>query len=253
MKNYIKSITLTLLIGIGLIVQSCDNNEPGLANVKLEMKATTTLSSLNPSGRVMETGLVFTEIILGVTEIEFETLEENNSEDNGDFEDEDGDGEDDNEEIEFEGNFVVDLITGTSTPDFGAADITPGLYEEIEIEMGPILDGGLTMFVAFQYTPDGGTESVSYEFSTTEEIEFELENESGFFLDENALNQMLIVIDLDVIFANVDLSNATADSDRIVRINNSSNSQLYGQIFQSLNDAMEGGEDDDHDGEIDGD
>jgi hypothetical protein len=252
MKNFLKSTVLILTISLGLILQSCNkNNDPGLSNVKMGMKATTVLSTINPGGRVAATGLVFTEVLLGVTEIEFETLEENKAEDNGDFEDKDGDGEDDNEDVEYEGNYIVDLIAGTSTPDFGVADIAPGLYEEIEIEMAPILDGGITMFVAFDHTPDGGS-TISYEYSTNMKMELEIENENGFLLDEGALNNLLVVIDLDALFNSVDLNSATADSDGVVRINENSNTALAAQIANNFNNAIEGGEDEDDDGELDG-
>jgi hypothetical protein len=253
MKNLLKTAILVFFMSIVLLMQSCNNNEPGLSDIKLTMKASTALSTINPGGRVMNTGLVFTDIMLGVTEIEFETLEENTAEENGDVEDNDGDGEDDNEEIEFEGNFVVDLIAGTSTPDFGVADIAPGIYEEIEIELSPILDGDITMFIAFDYTPDGATDAVRYEYSTSAEMEFELEKEGGFLLDENTLTQILVIIDLDAMFANIDLNTAIADVDGIVRINNDSNTDLANQIAANLGDAMHGGEDEDGDGEIDDD
>lgn len=250
---------LIVLLGFLVIAQSCNNaiEEPNVANINMEMKASTALSSIS-SGRVAAEGLIFTEVLLGVTELEFETLEENEAEDNGvdedgnEVEDVDGDGEDDTEEVEYEGEFVVDLLAGTSTPDFGASTIAPGLYEEIEIEMGPILEGGLTMFIAFDYISAGTTDTVKYEFSTSQEIEYELENEDGFLLDEGALNQMLVVFDLDAMFANIDLNTATADVDGVVRINEASNSQLYGVIFENFKNSMEGGEDDDDDGEIDG-
>jgi hypothetical protein len=245
MKNILKSTVLTLFIGLAILLQSCNNSDPGLSDIKLTMKATTTLSTINHSGRLANTGLVFTEVVIGVTEIEFETFEENEAEDD--------DGEDDNEEVEYEGNYVVDLIAGTSNPDFGQADIAPGIYEEMEIELSPILEGDITMFVAFDYTPDGAVDPVRYEYSTDAEMEYELEPEGGFFLDEGALNQMLVLIDLDAMFANIDLNTATADIDGVVRINGSSNADLAAQIASNLEDVMEGGEDEDGDGEIDDD
>lgn len=253
MKKLLKTVVVTLFIGLAVIMQSCNNNDPGLSDIRLEMKATTALSTINSSGRVMNSGLVFTDVVIGVTEIEFETFEEDEAEDNGDVEDNDGDGEDDNEEVEYEGEFVVDLIAGTSTPDFGEATIAPGIYEEMEIELSPILDGGLSMFVAFDYTPDGAVDAIRYEYSTSAEMEFEIEPEGGFILDEGALNQMLVLIDLDAMFANIDLNTATADVDGVVRINNSSNTDLANQIAVNLADVMEGGEDEDGDGEIDDD
>ena len=253
MNNNLKSNLKVLLVGLVLmlIFQNCSNTEADLASVNLEMKATTSLSTLNPSGRIANADLVFTEIMLGVTEIEFETLEENNHESNDDFDDEDDDGEDDDEEIEFEGNFIVDLIAGTSTPDFGIADVVPGIYEEIEIELGAILDDGNSLFIAFDFTPDGATEAVRYEFSTNAELKFEIEHDDGFLIDQGAVNQMLILIDLDLLFAELDLNSAVADVDGVVRINPNSNTDLAYQLAQNLYEAMDGGEDEDGDGEFD--
>ena len=242
MKKITKMIVLSLVIGLGLILESC-STDPGLANVNLDMKATTALSTINAGGRVTNTGLVFTEVLIGVTELEFETLEENEAED--------ADGEDDNEEIEFEGEFVVDLITGISTPDFGETTIAPGLYEEMEMELEPILEGGLSIFVAFDYTPDGATEALRFEYSNDQELEFEIENEAGFQLDDTSLNQMLILIDLDAMFTGIDLSSTTVDIDGVVRINGNSNADLAELIAKNLDSIMEGGEDDDEDGEFD--
>jgi len=243
MRNLLKKIVLVFFIGLAVIMQSCNSNDPALSDIKLEMKAITANSTINPSGRVMNTGLVFTDVVIGVTEIEFETFEENEAEDE--------DGEADDEEVEYEGNFVVDLIAGTSTPDFGAADLAPGIYEEMEIELEPILDGDITMLVAFDYTPAGAMEAYRYEYSTSAEMEYELEPEGGFLLDEGALNQMLVLIDLDAMFANVDLDNVDVDSDGIVRINNTSNVSQAAQVAINLDSVMEGGEDEDGDGELD--
>jgi hypothetical protein len=253
MKNTIKIMAFVSLIILVNVIQSCsdESSEPALAQAKLEMKAVSAQSTIK-TGRVQATGLEFTQVLIGVTEMEFETFEENDLEDSGEFEDNDSDGEDDNEEIEFEGNFVVDLISGTSNPDFGLADLAPGIYEEMEIEMGPILEGGNTMFVAFNYVPDGATDTVRVEYSNKQEIEFELESEAGFSIDAGTVNQMLILINLDALFGSIDLSSATADSDGVIRINSTSNESLASTIESNLDTMMEGGEDEDHDGEIDG-
>ncbi|HET9487617.1 MAG TPA: hypothetical protein VFO54_09285, partial [Chryseosolibacter sp.] len=122
-----------ILFVSALMLSSCnEDNTPGAARVEVEMKATSSLSKISASGRGMATGLIFRQVVLGVTELEFETLEENEAEDVTDGQDGDDDGENDNEEIEFDGPFEVDLIAGTSTPDFGVANIAPGIYEEME-------------------------------------------------------------------------------------------------------------------------
>jgi hypothetical protein len=239
MRSIIRISLFVLLFAAGIFLQSCSEDiDPRAAQVKLEMKAKTSLSTLN--GRTANTGFVFKEVLLGVTEIEFETLEED--------EQEDAEGED--EEIEFEGQFIVDLINGTSTPDFGIADIAPGIYEEMEIEMEPILEGSYSIFVSFDFT-NAYSEVVAVEYGNSDELEFELENETGFVLEAGAANQMLVLFNLDTLFAGIDLNAASADNDGVVRINSSSNVALAAAIASNLAQILDAGEDDDDDGDID--
>lgn len=241
-----------VLIAVALVLGSCneDDNTPGAAKVELEMKATTSLSKMSASGRTMATGLIFREVLVGVTELEFETEEENETEDIEDAQDGDDDGEDDEEEIEFEGAFVVDLIAGTSTPDFGMAEVLPGVYEEIEIEIGPVLDNGKSVFMAFD-VPRDGQDTLKVEYSYSGEMEIEIEREAGFTIGTGGLNQMLVLLDLDALVGSIDFSQATVDGDGIIRLNETSNSTLADIIDSSFDTAMEGGKDDDDDDEID--
>lgn len=251
-----KKITISILIvAFMAFLSSCnsDNDEPSLSRVQLEMKATTSLSTIATSGRMMSTGLIFDEVLVGVTELEFETLEENEAEqESDDLDGDDGDGEDENDEVEYKGNFTVDLLNGTVIPDFGIADVVPGIYEEIEIEMGPVLESGNSIFVAFRY-PTGNGDTLNVEFSTAEEFEMEIEDESGFQLDGGSVHQMIVQFDLDALFRNIDLSQAVADGDGIIRINSSSNSDISDLIEANLENALEAGEDKDGDDEIDND
>lgn len=251
-----KKITISILImAFMAFLSSCnsDNDEPSLSRVQLEMKATTSLSTIATSGRMMSTGLIFDEVLVGVTELEFETFEENETEqESDDLDGDDGDGEDENDEVEYKGDFTVDLLNGTVTPDFGFADVVPGIYEEIEIEMGPVLEGGNSIFVAFRY-PTGNGDTLNVEFSTAEEFELEIEDESGFQLDGGSVHDIIVQFDLDVLFSNIDLSQAVADGDGVIRINSSSNSGLSDLIEANLENALEAGEDKDGDDEIDDD
>lgn len=242
---------LLMLIAGSLWLVGCSDNDLATEGVNLQMKAVASLSTIN-NGRTNAANLEFTEVLLGVKEIEFETMEEDDQEDIQDNNDgENDDGEDDNEEIEFRGSYIVDLIKGTSTPDLGLATLQPGVYEEIEIELGPVLLNNNSVFIAFTYTPDGGS-PVKVEFSTKKEIEFEIEdNKNGYQLDANTLTNILVLLDLDVLFSSVDLSTAEADGDGVIRINDSSNSKLVLQILSKLDDSCEAGEDSDDDDDID--
>jgi hypothetical protein len=242
-KYYGMLIVYVALLLTLVLVSSC-GEDVAQKGLQVEMKATTTNSRITKGGRVAATGYAFKEAMIGISEFEFETLEEDDSENE--------DGEDDNEEIEFEGNYAVDLIAGTSNPEFAVSSIRPGLYEEVEIELGRALPNNNTMFIQLKYKPDGA-DSVTVEFSTQDKLEFEFENEDGFLLEADAFKNMLVLINLDVLFEGVDFSNASLSDDGVIRINDSSNSSLAEKIKDNLEDSCEVGEDDDDDDEIDDD
>lgn len=248
-----------------LFVTSCGESvDPMKADLKLEMKATTSLSTINADARIAETGIEFTKVLIGVTEIEFESLGDSDSEDYDDNDDNSGKGSDDNtddsdgdnndddeDEIEYEGNFIVDLLNGTSDPDFGIANVIPGTYKEIEVKISPILDDGNSIIIAFTYQTEDMTEPVKLEFTSNKELKFEIEHHSGIQLDGNTLNQVLILFDLDKFFAGIELTQVNVDDDGIIRINSVSNTHIYSFIWENLDSAFEAGEDDDDDDEFD--
>jgi hypothetical protein len=62
---------------------------------------------------------------------------------------------------------------------------------------------------------------------------------------------MLILFNLDVLFGNIDFSQAVADADGIIRIHSTSNEDLASLIAANIHAAFEGGEDHDGDDHID--
>ena len=264
MIESIKKFPISIFLSIMLFAVGCGESvDPTMADIKLEMKATTQLSTINTNARIANTGIEFTKVLIGVTEIEFEFLEgdddsdDNDSNHEGDDDDSDDDSDDnsghDDDEIEFEGQFIVDLLEGTSDPDFGISGVIPGVYEEIEVKISPILDDGNSIFVAFTYQMDGMDEPLKFEFASNKEFKFEIENQAGIHLDGNALNQILILFDLDQIFADVDLTLASKDDDGIIRINSTLNIELAAAIYGNLHSAFDAGEDHDGDHDIDDD
>ena len=273
-----KSLWMSVLM-IGLLMASCnDSGDPTLANVRVEMKAVSNLGQLNTNGRIMAASVDFQEALVGVTEIEFEGFgsgddhhdDDNMYDDNGDDHDNDGsddriagsnsgddhgddEGEnDDEDEIEFQGQFVVDLINGTSTPDFGIADVVPGLYKEIKIKISPVLVDGNSIFISFEYQPDDG-DPFRVEYSNQSTYVLKFENYQGIQLEEGQLNQILVLLNLDELFAGIDFSTADVDEDGVVRINSTSNPELAGMIESQIRMAFDAGEDKDGDDDIDDD
>ncbi|WOK07210.1 hypothetical protein RT717_01065 [Imperialibacter roseus] len=235
-----RTILVALMAFAVVLIQSCgeDENIPTGAQTGFEMRAVTGTTG-STSGRVANTGYTFTEVFAGVTEIELETLEDNLEEEEN--------GEDENEEVEFEGNFVINLLTGTSEPDFGLSELLAGVYQEVEVEFENILEGDKTLIVNFNFTAEGATEPTYVEFSTSEEFELEIENEAGFVLDGGTVNSILVTLDLEVLFASIDFSSLVADEDGVIRINENSNSDLMHEIVEKLEEALEAEEEDEDD------
>ena len=276
MKNLLVAITFILLI-----VTSCGENvDPAKGDINIQMKAVTELAAINANARTAEMDIEFTEVILGVTEIELEGWSDydddhngssdDDSDDNGDDDgdddhsgsnhddsddDSDDDGDDNSDyhddfEIEFEGRFVVDLLNGTSDPDFGISSVFPGEYKELEIKVSPILDDGNSISIKFNIKQEG-SDPLLVELSTSKAFELEIEHDGGIQVDVSSINQILVLFDLDEILANLDLSSLDPDEDGVVRINENSNSAALLSIWQSFHYAFDACEDNDDDDEFD--
>jgi hypothetical protein len=242
-------ILFLMLIVISLAIAACDSNN-SQEGVKLKIKAVTNLSEDNASANANELTYQFAQ--MGIQEVEFEGMDDDDSDDRLAHDDEGDDGEDHDDEISFEGPFVVDLLTGTSIRDFGILGIEPGLYEEIEIELAPVLLDGNSVFIAFTYTPDGGS-PMQVQISTKQKLELEIESESGIQVDANVLSTILVLVDLETLVASIDLSQADVDDDGVIRINDTSNTDSKVQIFSNFKRYCHTGEDDDQDSEIEAD
>ena len=253
--KYSSQILIVLLL-VFLSVACNDANDPSLpkSQVDLQMRATTSNGLL--SGMASDGSLEFREILIGVSEIELELtdsyIDDDDSDDNSsdddsdddnddsddDSDDSDDDYDDDNDEIEFEGAFTVDLINGTSSPDFGVVSIEPGLYEEIEIEISPVMEDNLSVFISYSFEDLSGT-IYDVEFSSSEDFEIEIEDEDGIDASVGSFQDILILLNVEQLFSQLDLNSAEVDGDGVIRINKSSNSNLYNQIVNRMDDVFE--------------
>ncbi len=209
---------------------SCSKiNDTGIS---LKFKATTAL----PAGVKGEgtTGFTFTEAMLGIKEIEIKREDE--LLDDGDL------------EFDFKGNYIVDLLTATSTPDLGFSEFLPGVYNKFESETAPVLTDGKSISIKGSYSNTGGG-PYNFEFSSTSEFEFEFESDSGFVLTEGVVFDMLININLPLLFQGVDFSKATANPSGVIIINETSNNSIASEIKNNIDKAAE--MEDEHESEKD--
>ena len=233
-----KSI-LKLLLAALIIVYAGSCTKITDTGITLKIKGISTLPAVKKSTAVE--GYTFSEALMGIKEIEIEA--ESADEESDDYDD---------VEYEFEGKYVVDLLTGTSSPDLGLADLQPGTYNELEAETAQILEGGNTLILKGTYT-DAAQNVHTFEFSTDDEIELEIESDEGFVLTEGEVLDMIVNIYLPMLFEGVDFSTATENADGVIIINDSSNPSLAWKINNNIDHVAEIEIDDDGDDDADDD
>jgi len=224
--------TIYLLAALLFISFSSCKKDAEVASAKFSMKQKTTTLKATQIGT-----FTFSKANFGISEIEFEMEFEN--------------GPDDNEfEVEYEGPFQFDVLTGTSTPAINAIEITPGTYHELEFDIETVLSTGNSIEIFGTY--DDGT-SFQFEFTSTFEDEFEIENKLGIDVNIGLTTNFALHLDLALLFNGVDFSTAVVDNDNIIRINSGNNENLNSIIENNLDDIMDLYEEHDDDDDDDDD
>lgn len=227
MKNIVKLMSAAAIV---ILAASCTkSNDTGIS---LSIKGTTTLPAIKKSAAIE--GYNFSEALLGIKEIEIKKEDELLN--------------DGNTEFDFSGSYIVDLLAGTTTPELGFSEFTPGTYNKFESETASVLPGGKSLSLKGTYTSADGT-LYTFEFSTSGEVEFEFESDSGFVLTEGTVLDMLINLNLPMLFEGVDFSKATVNGEGIILINESSNLAILETIINNIDNVAE--MEDEHESEND--
>lgn len=226
------------------IMFACSKNTE--TGISLEVTGTNSFAQARGSEFINKStsaeGFSFTQALLGIKEIEIEGKEEHENEELESAPEKE-------DEYEFGGKFLVDLLNGTSSPEIGFRDFIPGIYTNFEAETAGIVDGNKSVFLKGSYT-DTQDKKYEFEFSTTAEIEFEYESETGYELTEDNILDLVIKINLPSLFTGVDFSLGTMNADNIIVINETSNIGIFKIVKYNLNSMAEMDEVD-HDDAID--
>jgi hypothetical protein len=143
-----------------------------------------------------------------------------------------------NPNIVLKGGFVVDLLRGTSTPDFGVADVFPGTYKSIRLKLAPILPGGKSILISKTLMSEALGEEKVVEFSLEGELQIMIESTNGFTLEGGDFKQFLVLLDLNALFQWVDLVQAVPDEHGIIAINEKSNAAMAAEIKTRLSQVV---------------
>jgi hypothetical protein len=228
-------LTVILFVG-GLLLTSCDNDdmEMNSGNLNVQFTAVSAAAGIN-NGRMLNDALSYDRVLVGLTEIELE------------MEDDDDDDDDSSEELEYEGNYTVDLLAGTSNPSPNTVSIEPGTYNEIEIEFEDILEGGYSVVMDLVYAPNGGS-GTPVEFRSEEDYELELEDD--ITINAGDVKNLILTLDLDRVFNGINFSRAEL-TDGTIRVDEENNTALLDAIESNIKDALDSDSDDDDDDDDD--
>ena len=194
-------------------ISSCKKDDDN-AYAKFSVKQKTSTSKSINGGT-----FTFSKALIGISEIDFEIETDSNDHD-----------------FEYEGAYQFNILTGTSSPEISSVKITPGTYHELEINIDNVLTSGKSIEISGTY--DNGT-TYQFEFSSTFNDDYDIENTTGINVNAGETVNFVLLLDLEALFNGVDFATADIDSDNIIRINSSSNSNLASIIENNLDNIMD--------------
>ncbi|NOZ35798.1 MAG: hypothetical protein GXO80_10935 [Chlorobi bacterium] len=210
----LSTTVIFLLFNIGCKKETTVNDAKAKFTVKQKNAAKTLNKSVNTGS------FAFSKVVIGISKIDFEMETGSNDQD-----------------YEYEGNYIFDVLTGTSTPLINYVEVTPGTYHELEIKVDRTLSSGNSIEINGTYTEDGTT--YTFEYSSILDEDYDVDNLSGVTADPNSDIIFTLYLDLPTLFNGIDFSAATVDDDGVIRINDNSNSNLAETIEDIFDDVMD--------------
>jgi hypothetical protein len=235
-----------LFLFLVLLFFSCGGTQLAgteIGNARVEVVGVSTgLSRLN--ARSQSSGISIDRATIVLDQLEFRTLEQCQSSSEG--------------EIEFEGPYVVDLLTNASTPDLGTTQIPITSYCRIELRMAKLDPGEVPSGVdsndpivdhSLYVTGERG-DFTPFIAKIEQDEEFRIENDSGFDLLQSESETLFLAFDLTDWFSQIDLDSADITSGTIL-IDKDHNSELYDQLKTNVQLSAHLFEDSNDNGELD--
>ena len=259
MKN---RLTYIAIIALFLTIAGCQTNDLTLNKLKVDMVAETSASSrLMSGGRIASESdtVIFKSFLLGVTEITLKSKEygKERCKDDDDDDDQNHEGDDDSNnennnstsKWKIEGEFVVDVLAGTSTPDM-SADLPPDsiTLHKMEIEFGPVLPDGNSVYINAIIVR--GEDSLKVEFATQRKFEIHLKRKHGIQINPS-LDKLLVAYSTDKLFAGVDWSKAKVGEDGVIHLQEPDNAYISYKVKYNFIRLMRWGHDKNHDHRMD--
>ena len=252
MKNFASMLKNGLWAIVALMtINSCSKESTNAGMGQLNIGAKSIASSTSTSGKMaiaeatLNSDVTITDFRMNLKEFELEMDNEYEYEDD-DNEQWDDDGYFDFEdEIELEGPFELDLLSGQIS--FISIEIPNGVYEELEFKFDESTDANSDLFgksVLIEGTVKGTPFIFWHNFE--DEVEVDFEDPLFDITVENNANGLVIYFDLSLIFnttSGVDLSQATdGNADGVIEISpmdEDGNNALAQSIRNSIKAAID--------------
>jgi hypothetical protein len=138
--------------------------------------------------------------------------------------------DDDYNEIDIEGRFKVDLLTGSSTPEIPPVPVGAGDYNELELEFGD--EDRLALELLGSYTDTAGN-TYNFELSIRAELEFEIEARN-LVIPADYFTTLNVQFPVSQALAGLNWSSATTGANNTIVINERSNQALLSAFLNSL-------------------
>ena len=249
-----------LAISVFFAGNSCQSTAP-TAKTNLSIMGDLGLLS-TANGKVSAEG----DVTLGaaLVAIDHVELEQEGEDTEGDSENEgNSEGED---EIEFQGPYVIDLLDGAGEPlpdacalsEPGFSDVEEGSYSEVDVKLSPdeSLDAacplaGESVYLAGSVSCGGA--DIPFTFVSALDEEIEIEGPNAFVVGDDPLEELIVLFQLDLWLDGVDLCSAEVGDDGAIRIDEENNSSLQAEIEANISSSLDAGEDEDGDNELEDD
>ena len=212
--------TFKLLVVLALVstFSSCKKESDPDAKADFTMQEK---STANHNAQAKAIGsFTITKALVGVKKVKFEMEHSDNDQD-----------------YKYKGAYTFDVLTGTCTPAIHPVDVQPGTYKKIKVKIGNVMPSGNSIEIAGTY--DIGGMSYQFEFTSTSDQEYEVENPNGISVQQGHTVTFILQLDLRSLFSGVNFATATVGTDGVIRINNTSNPVLQDIIETNFDDIMD--------------
>ncbi len=190
--------------------------------------AVSTGNASSPAGT-----FTFSEALLVIRDIDIKRMDQS-------FDDSVSNNDTLNRKYDFNGNYLLNLLNGTSTPALNLVNFIAGTYNKVEAKSAKIVDGNNSISLKGTFADTTAKKTYTFDFSTVASLEFKFVSDTGFYLDQGKVLTLLVNINLPDLFAGVDFSKATMDSNNVIVINETSNTNLMAKIITNIRHMANG-------------